>query len=284
MRFTRITPAPSFIILFIACVCLFGAGAHAHLHAQEAPQEKQLRLEPSLEAARRIEAYERGDFEGAVKSLKQATQQHQDDATSWHFLGLAYKQLGKQKDARKAVERAVYTRLFTLGRGAPQKTIKPWDELSKEARAERRREIAGRYKEALASIEIYLQLDPEPADFWRQQYESLSFHVKNEETPDAEKEVFQGNDEAISKAKIHHKSEPTYTEKARQNQINGTVILRGLLASDGKVKHVIALVMLPGGLTENAMDVMRKIKFTPATKDGRPVSQWVTVEYNFNTR
>lgn len=70
-------------------------------------------------------------------------------------------------------------------------------------------------------------------------------------------------------------------EAARSKGISGSVILRGLLAADGKVKQIIALLMLPDGLTEKAMEAMRQIKFTPATKDGRPVSVWVTVEYGF---
>jgi tetratricopeptide (TPR) repeat protein len=232
--------------------------------------------------ARGDESYDKGDFKAAVESLKQATQKRKDDATSWQFLGLAYKQLGKQKDARKAMQRAVLLRLFRLTPGAFGQTLKPWDELSKEEKAERRREVSERYKEALATVESYLQLDPQPADFWRQQYEALNFHVKSEEAPEAGKEVFQGTDETIVKANILRKPEPLYTETARGNKVSGTVILRGLLASDGKVKQIIALLMLPDGLTEKSIEAMRKIQFRPATRDGRPISQWVTIEYNFH--
>jgi TonB family protein len=35
-------------------------------------------------------------------------------------------------------------------------------------------------------------------------------------------------------------------------------------------------------LTEKAIAAAKKIKFTPAEKDGRPVSQYVTLEYNFH--
>ena len=83
------------------------------------------------------------------------------------------------------------------------------------------------------------------------------------------------------KANVLYKPEPLYTDTARNKGVSGSVILRGLLGSDGKVKQIIALLTLPDGLTEKAMEAMRKMKFTPATKDGRPVSQWVTVEYGF---
>jgi len=39
---------------------------------------------------------------------------------------------------------------------------------------------------------------------------------------------------------------------------------------------------LPYGLTERAIAAARQIKFTPATKDGRPVSMYIQLEYNFN--
>jgi protein TonB len=81
---------------------------------------------------------------------------------------------------------------------------------------------------------------------------------------------------------VLYKPPPEYTETARRNRIKGSVVLRGLCSSDGTVKHVIALTMLPDGLTESAIEAMRQIKFTPATKNGRPVSQWVSIEYHFN--
>ncbi|MCA1556179.1 MAG: energy transducer TonB [Acidobacteria bacterium] len=39
---------------------------------------------------------------------------------------------------------------------------------------------------------------------------------------------------------------------------------------------------LRDGLSEMSVNAARGIRFTPATKDGRPVSQYVQVEYNFN--
>ncbi|MBD0373542.1 MAG: energy transducer TonB, partial [Pyrinomonadaceae bacterium] len=39
---------------------------------------------------------------------------------------------------------------------------------------------------------------------------------------------------------------------------------------------------LPDGLTEKAIAAARQIKFVPAQKDGRNVSQYIQIEYNFN--
>jgi protein TonB len=81
---------------------------------------------------------------------------------------------------------------------------------------------------------------------------------------------------------VLNKPEPKYTEEARRNQINGTVVLRAIFASSGQVVQIQALQTLPFGLTESAISAARQIKFSPATKGGQPVSVSMTLEYNFN--
>ncbi|MDT7602009.1 MAG: hypothetical protein QOF61_6, partial [Acidobacteriota bacterium] len=88
--------------------------------------------------------------------------------------------------------------------------------------------------------------------------------------------------ELTQKAQILSRPEPTYTEEARKNDVAGTVRVRMVLASSGKVTNVAAITKLPDGLTEKALEAARKIKFKPALKDGRPVSQYVTINYNFD--
>ena len=84
------------------------------------------------------------------------------------------------------------------------------------------------------------------------------------------------------KANITSKPEPLYTEEARKNQVTGTVRLRLILGASGSVSGITPLTRLPDGLTEKAIEAARRISFTPAEKDGRKVSQYVTIEYNFN--
>jgi TonB family protein len=81
---------------------------------------------------------------------------------------------------------------------------------------------------------------------------------------------------------ISHKPEPHYTSAARENIVTGTVRLRMILSADGTVRNIEPLTFLPDGLTEQAVEAARNIEFTPASKDGRAVSQYATVEYNFN--
>jgi len=93
--------------------------------------------------------------------------------------------------------------------------------------------------------------------------------------------IFSGK-EVNSKARVLAKPEPTYTESARKNQITGTVVLRAVFSSSGAVTNIHAVSGLPDGLTERAISAAKQIRFVPATKDGRPVSMWMELQYNFN--
>lgn len=64
--------------------------------------------------------------------------------------------------------------------------------------------------------------------------------------------------------------------------VQGAVVLKVLLASNGKLDRVRVVRRLPFGLTENAIRAACEIKFKPAMKAGKEVSQWVTLEYGFS--
>src|SRR5262249_46917514 len=72
------------------------------------------------------------------------------------------------------------------------------------------------------------------------------------------------------------------TESARKEAIAGTVVLRCVLASSGYVTNIREVSGLPNGLTERAIQAARQIKFVPAVKDGRLVSMWMELQYNFS--
>jgi len=88
--------------------------------------------------------------------------------------------------------------------------------------------------------------------------------------------------EVTKKAQILAKPEPSYTEWARKFGVTGTVRIRLILRASGEVGDIGHVNKLPHGLTQQAIEAARRISFTPAEKDGRKVSQYVTIEYNFN--
>lgn len=83
------------------------------------------------------------------------------------------------------------------------------------------------------------------------------------------------------RARLLSRPEPAYTRRARRNGVRGTVALRAVLAASGKVEKITVLEGLSDGLTEEAIRAARLIKFEPAERDGRKVSQSVILEYNF---
>ncbi|MEA2173050.1 MAG: hypothetical protein QOD00_642 [Blastocatellia bacterium] len=87
--------------------------------------------------------------------------------------------------------------------------------------------------------------------------------------------------EVTQKARILTRPQPQYTESAHEHGIEGTVVIRAVLDSSGEMKSIRVVSGLPYGLTEKAVAAAHQIKFVPAVKDGRPVSQYIQIEYNF---
>ena len=87
--------------------------------------------------------------------------------------------------------------------------------------------------------------------------------------------------EVKRRAVITFKVEPSYTEEARKNRVEGVVRLRVVLNLSGWVTNIAVVKGLPDGLTGRAVAAAREIRFTPAEKDGRKVSQYAVLEYIF---
>lgn len=147
-----------------------------------------------------------------------------------------------------------------------------------------------RYKyldQAADALEEYLRLVPNNADsqMLRERTAALRFYSRrkgasNTNATDDENEVYSSQ-QVTTKAIITFKQQPEYTEKARMNGVSGVIRVMVVLAADGKVKHILVVNGLPEGLTEKAVEAAKGIRFQPATKDGKPVSQVVTLEYSF---
>lgn|GEM_PF-3221046 len=116
---------------------------------------------------------------------------------------------------------------------------------------------------------------PEPKDAGQQE--------KKEDPPQADADKPRSGKEVTKRAVILAKPNPDYPRQARRSRVAGRVVLRIVLSADGRVGDKIEVIEgLPEGVTEAAMAAARKIQFIPAERDGRPVSQYVTVVYNFN--
>lgn len=82
--------------------------------------------------------------------------------------------------------------------------------------------------------------------------------------------------------KIISKERAEYTEQARQNNTEGSLVLRVTFLASGKIGSVSPISTLPDGLTEHAIIAARKIRFNPATKNGVPYTVTKPVQYSFS--
>jgi TonB family protein len=81
---------------------------------------------------------------------------------------------------------------------------------------------------------------------------------------------------------ILYKEKAKYTEEARQNKVQGTVVLNVVFTADARITSVRVVRGLPDGLTEKAIEAAQKIRFQPAVKNGAPVSVRGNLEFTFN--
>lgn len=143
---------------------------------------------------------------------------------------------------------------------------------------------------------VLLAMDRPGAAWEREKFlGSLSFSPNLRAIPRAPRETGVGggvstegdvgpfrSSEVEQRARVLSKPEPSYTESARKFGITGTVILRAVFSHDGQIKDVQVIRRLPHGLTEASVRAALAIKFTPAQKNGKPVSMYIQLEYNFN--
>ena len=93
--------------------------------------------------------------------------------------------------------------------------------------------------------------------------------------------VYKGNEVDV-KAKLLSYPAPSLTGKSQDNRTRGIVVLKVIFAKTGRVESIRVVQGLADGLTESAVEAAKKIKFIPAKKDGKPVSMWMQLEYNFS--
>jgi TonB family protein len=84
------------------------------------------------------------------------------------------------------------------------------------------------------------------------------------------------------KPTILYREKAKYTEEARQNRVQGTVMLNIVFGADGLIHNIRVVRGLPNGLTETAIEAAQRIRFHPATRNGKAVNVSATLEFSFN--
>jgi TonB family protein len=85
---------------------------------------------------------------------------------------------------------------------------------------------------------------------------------------------------AAAEDSLVRRVEPNYPEQAREQQIEGPVVLEVHIGQDGEVQE-INLVSGPAILAQAATDAVKRWRFKPRTVDGREVEMQTNITLNF---
>lgn len=88
--------------------------------------------------------------------------------------------------------------------------------------------------------------------------------------------------EVSERATFNSRPSPSLTDEAIANAVRGQVVLSAVLCRTGRVTDIQAIEGLPFGVTERAVEAVRQVKFSPAEKDGQPVSVATRFVFKFS--
>ena len=144
---------------------------------------------------------------------------------------------------------------------------------------------AGKYAEAVTVLQSVVDRDPANKVAWTYLGGALMNLDRRDEALVAFKKPVAGPPlpKLEKSVKILKKEQAPYTELARSNNVNGTVVVVVELKADGKIGFVVPIKELGFGLTENAIKSAKSTKFEPAIRNGKPITQIRMMSYSFST-
>src|SRR5215813_11156408 len=87
--------------------------------------------------------------------------------------------------------------------------------------------------------------------------------------------------EGLKPMTILYKEMVECTEIARINRLKGPIVLSAFFLDNGGVSGIKVVRGLPDGLTRRAINVMKRVRFTPASLNGAPVTVRGYIEFDF---
>ncbi|HMV87676.1 MAG TPA: TonB family protein [Blastocatellia bacterium] len=305
-------------LLGVISVGLFAAKAQddTSWQAKYLPKEKEDELKqkasrqpndakPQFQLA---DAYLEADRWGdAALALERVIQLKPDSAVAHYYLGLCYEYLNRKEDAVQAFQKAAASRSLELF-GRSILSSEPLLSLADEY------EDLRRYDEAIAVLNELFRQNSSDAELLYRIGLIYAAQGKREETMKIADRLSASNRELLLKRvnaptaatvdnnanslqpnpnsptepvtaslrpTILYKERARYSHFARVRKVQGAVVLRVVYYADGRLGNVEVIRPLPYGLTTEAIRAVKKIRFQPAIKDGKPVSVRGNVEFNF---
>jgi TonB family protein len=221
-------------------------------------------------------------YEEAVNSNKKALELKPEWPDAYNNLGLAYACLGRWKEAVAAYREAVRLvpdyagALYNLGiahlrlgeNSTTREIVAKVRLLNWDLQARLWQEIiaAERPANAVAVVAAPTSTSPPPTP------------VSSPETsspPAADEEchspIYRASG-VTQMALMKDQLEVAYTSDAVQNKVEGKIVLQLVVCSNGRVSDITIDEPLPFGLTERAIEAIRKARFQPALLGTQPVS------------
>ena len=219
-----------------------------------------------------ITLYEKKDYQQASQLLQRAVRIQKDDLTAWHYLGLALEASGLTSEASNAHQKAA-----KLGGSLVMTEMKKRPNWMSAFRPNSSQII-----QAAASADRYVKLSKlrgSELDEWTERSMSLrelaEFATRNDKVSS---NLYTGKEVTI-KARVLDVPPPEYGSEDQAHPV--TVVLRGVFTADGHVRAIFPLSFdYYQGFGLASIKAARKIRFTPATKDGTPVSMYMEFQYS----
>jgi protein TonB len=80
----------------------------------------------------------------------------------------------------------------------------------------------------------------------------------------------------VALANLVHRVDPVYPQSAKDQQIQGTVLLHAVIAHDGTIQ-TLEYVSGPPELRESAMNAIKQWRYKPTLLNGQPVEVDTTI-------
>jgi periplasmic protein TonB len=86
---------------------------------------------------------------------------------------------------------------------------------------------------------------------------------------------------SVSKPVLIFAPEAEFSDEARRQKYQGVCMVSLIVDAHGNPQNIHVVRTLGMGLDEKAVEAIRRYRFKPAVKDGRPVATFITVEVDF---
>jgi TonB family protein len=216
-------------------------------------------------------------YEESVTSNKKALDLKPEWPDAYNNLGLAYAGLGRWKEAVTAYSNAVRLvpnyagALYNLGHAHLQlgqiaitrEIVAKVRLLNWDLQARLWQEILAAERPATVAVVVPAPTpSPEPSP------PPVSVNSDGEECPSPIYRASGVTQMALMKDPL----QVSYTDDAAQNKVEGKIVLQFVVCSNGRVSDISIDAPLPFGLTERAIQEIRKARFQPALLGTQPVS------------